>query len=72
MRGHSVFALKVCLSGSVKLTKNNDSDKHSYSRCGIGFDPRLLFSILNSVKFIIFLEWTISHQCILMTRKMIS
>ena len=56
MRGHSVFALKVCLSGSVKLTKNNDSDKHSYSRCGIGFDPRLLFSILNSVKLIIFLE----------------
>ena len=30
--------------GAVKLTKNLDPDKYSYSRYGIGFDSRSIFS----------------------------
>ena len=30
--------LTSALFGAVKLTKNADSDKYKYSRCGIGFD----------------------------------
>ena len=41
------FTLKDCLFGAVKLTKNADSNKYSYSGCGIGFDSRSLFSIPN-------------------------
>ena len=41
------FTLKDCLFGDVKITNNADSDKYSYSRYGIGFDPRSLFSIPN-------------------------
>ena len=41
------FTLKGCLSGSVKITKNADPDKYSYSGYGIGFDSRSLFSIPN-------------------------
>ena len=34
----SDFTLKNCSFGGVKLTKNADPDKHSYSGYGIGFD----------------------------------
>ena len=39
------FALKDCLFGSVKLTKNADPDKYKYSSCGTGFDSRSEFSL---------------------------
>ena len=32
------FTLNNCLLGSVKLTKNDDKDKHKYSGYSIGFD----------------------------------
>ena len=41
------FTLKECLFGSVKITKNVDPNKYSYSGCGIGFDSCSLFSIPN-------------------------
>ena len=41
------FTLKDCLFGAVKLTKNANANKDSYSRYGIGFDSRSLFSIPN-------------------------
>ena len=34
------FTLGGCLFGWVKLTKNADRNKYSYSGCGIGFDTR--------------------------------
>ena len=39
------FTLKECLFGSVKITKNFDPNKYSYSGYGIGFDSCSLFSI---------------------------
>ena len=33
--------------GAVKLTKNANPNKYSYSGYGIGFDSRSLFSIAN-------------------------
>ena len=41
------FTLKDYLFGVVKLTKNANPDKYSYSRYGIEFDSRSLFSIPN-------------------------
>ena len=41
------FTLKDCWFGNVKITKNADPDKYSYSSYGIGFDSRSLFSIPN-------------------------
>ena len=41
------FTLKDCSFGAVKITKNSDTDKYSYSGYGIGFDSRSLFSIPN-------------------------
>ena len=41
------FILKDCFFGAVQLTANPDPDKYSYSRYGIGFDSRSLFSLLN-------------------------
>ena len=41
------FILKYCLFGAVKLTKNADPTKYSYSGYGIGFDSYSLFSIPN-------------------------
>ena len=41
------FTLKECLFGSVKITKNVDPNKYSYSGCGIGFNSCSLFSIPN-------------------------
>ena len=37
------FTLKDCLFGAVKLIKNANPNKHSYSRYGIGFDSRAFF-----------------------------
>ena len=39
------FTLGNCLFGSVKLTKNVDSDKYSYSGYGIGFDAHREYSL---------------------------
>ena len=41
------FALKDCLFRTVKLTKNADPNKYSYSGYGIEFDSCSLFSIPN-------------------------
>ena len=41
------FTLKDCLFGAVKLTKNTDQDKFSYSEYGTGLYSRSLFSIPN-------------------------
>lgn len=38
------LTLKYCLFGTVKLTKNDDPDKCSYSGYGIDFDSCSLFS----------------------------
>ena len=38
--------LKICLLGTVTLTKNSDIDKCGYSSYGIGFDRRESFSFL--------------------------
>ena len=40
------FTLKDCLFGAVKLTKNADPDKYSYSGYGIGLDFRSRFSLV--------------------------
>ena len=39
------FILRDCLFGTVKLTKNANANNYFYSRYGIGFDSRSLFSI---------------------------
>ena len=39
------FALEGCLFGCVKLTKNADPDKYSYSGYGIGFDTPGQYSL---------------------------
>ena len=41
------FTLKDWLFGDVKITKNADPDKYSYSGHGVGFDSRSYFSIRN-------------------------
>ena len=41
------FTLKHCLFENVSITTNTDTNKYSYSRCGIGFDSCLLISLLN-------------------------
>ena len=41
------FTLKDCLFGAIKLSKNADPDKYSYSGYGIEFDPCSLFSLQN-------------------------
>ena len=43
----AVFTLKDCLAGTVKLAKNADLDKYSYSGYGIVFDSRSMFSFPN-------------------------
>ena len=42
---NTCFTLKDCLFGSVKLTKNADTDKNKYSSYGIGFDSHSAFSL---------------------------
>ena len=37
-----------CLSGAVKLLKNADIDKYSYSRYGIGFDMKGTFGFFST------------------------
>ena len=39
------FTLKYWLIGSVKITKNADTDKYPHSGCGVEFDSWSLFSI---------------------------
>ena len=39
------FSVRNSLFGTVKLTKNADPDKYSYSGCGILFDIRGSFSL---------------------------
>ena len=34
------FTPKECLFGNVRIPKNVDHDKYSYSGCGIGYDSR--------------------------------
>ena len=41
------FTIKDCLFESVKIIKNVDTDKYSYSGYGIGFDSGSLFSVQN-------------------------
>ena len=41
---NSDFILQDCLFGGVKLDKNADRDKYSYSEYGIGFDSSSLFT----------------------------
>ena len=43
------FILKDCLFGAVKITKNGDPDKYSYSGYGFGFYFRSVFAIPNFV-----------------------
>ena len=43
----AVFTLKDCLAGTVKLAKNADPDKYSYSGYGIVFDSCSMFSFPN-------------------------
>ena len=42
-----VYELDECLFGAVKLTKNADTDKYSYSGYGNGFDANSHFSLSN-------------------------
>ena len=42
------FTLGDCLFGDVKLTKNPDPDKYSYSGYGIGFDMQIEYSLPDS------------------------
>ena len=39
------FTLKYCLFVAVKLTKNADPNKYSYTISNIGFDSCSLFSL---------------------------
>ena len=41
------FTIKDCLFVAVKLTKNNDPNKCSYSECGVGFDSGSHFLVPN-------------------------
>ena len=41
------FTLKDCLFGNVRITKNIDLNKYSYSGSGIGFDSHSLISLPN-------------------------
>ena len=41
------FTVKDCLFGNVKIAKNADPNKYSYSQYVIRFDSRSHFSILN-------------------------
>ena len=46
-RPNAKLTLKDCLFGNVKMTKNADPNKYSYSGYGIGFDSRSFFSVSN-------------------------
>ena len=60
------LALKNCLFGAVKLTKNVDIDKHKYSGYGIGFDARgtFSFSIGGQAQNIIIFGADMSWRCL--------
>ena len=54
---YTAYTLEGYLFGGVKLTKNADPDKYSYSGFGIGFDTRGQYSLLSSLgKTLLFLE----------------
>ena len=55
---NTYFALKNFLFGSVKLTKNTDTDKYKYSDYGIGFDScsEFLFTDESMGKMSLFME----------------
>ena len=56
----------------VRFTKNADPDNY-YSGYGTGFDSCSLFSFQNSDwEKMLFLEYAVVHQCILIIRKKIS
>ena len=40
------FYLKKLLLGDIKLIKNTDPDKYSYSGCGISFDMLFHFPVV--------------------------
>ena len=67
----SDYTLKDCLFGAVKLTKNANPDKYSYSGYSFEFDSCSRFSIPNfdwsKNPFIFGAE--IVHQCIIKKRK---
>ena len=67
------FTLNDCLLETVKLTKNAEQNKYSYSGYSVGFasHSRSLISKTLGVKMLLFLEKTIGHQCILITSKKI-
>ena len=64
------FNLKDCLFGAVKLTKDANLNKYSYSGYWIEFDSRSLFSFPNliGVKISLFLELIWAHLCMLMIK----
>ena len=66
-----ISTLKVCLFGAVKLAENADPGKYFYPRFGIGLDSCSLFQLRNFgwVEMLLFLEYTLVHQCILIIRK---
>ena len=43
------FTLKDCLFGNVRITKNADPNKYSYSGCEIEFDSRTVISLSNDL-----------------------
>ena len=68
------FTLAGCLFGGVKLTKNADSDKYSYSGYGIGFDTQIECSLSDDSvgKNSIIFEVDMNSQCTLTIRKKVS
>ena len=64
------FTLKNCLFGAVKLTKNANPNKHSYSGYGIGFDYVHPFQFQNLIelKMPLFLELIWAHLCMLIIK----
>ena len=65
------FTLKGCFFGVVKLTKNADPGKYSYSSYGFVLDSLHFFHILVliEVTMLLFLKCAIVHLCILIIRK---
>ena len=68
------FTLAGCLFGGVKLTKNADSDKYSYSGYGIGFDSQIECSLSDDSvgKNAIIFGVDMNSQCTLTIRKKVS
>ena len=57
------FTLKNCLFENIRITKNADPNKYSYSGCGIGFDSHSRISLPNDWgKNVIFFEVDMSSS----------